>query len=75
MKLRRPTQQEKVWFYERLLERLCVAHRLGDTQMVKQLLDGIGEWGRAHDNQYGQLSDAEVKKKVTQAFWKYIYHG
>lgn len=71
VKVKHPTQKEKIEVYEKLLHDLqfyrCVAMR---EEAVMALLQRIDAWSYAHRAGNGEGGEKETQERVDAAFWR-----
>lgn len=70
MKIKKPTQKEKIKMYEEVLHDLHFASSVVmNHQQVMDILQKISSWSYAHRVGNGEHSEAQQQKIVNKAFW------
>jgi hypothetical protein len=70
MKVRKPTQKEKIEMYEKLLHDIDLSCSVGRTDLLEILLGNINSWSYAHRCGNGEYSEKEQNQLIYKKFWK-----
>jgi hypothetical protein len=75
MKVKRPTQKEKIAVYEDLLHELQFHMDVTlDNDKIKAILARIASWSYAHRQGNGELSEDQQHELIDNRFWNLDIH-
>jgi hypothetical protein len=69
MRTKIPTLKEKVEKYESFLHKINMFVTCGNQEGVKELVMNADNWSYMHRIGNGEISEAEQKRLINQAFW------